>query len=145
MELWQTYHEISKRFHLTADNWGVTKKSVVSQFSSFGKEEYPQGEVVGEYAVHLFTANYRQPYFTYYPGFQPPLLPEGKGRYYCLFSQSPSVFFRPSQFFHFLFCATRLLFACGFTTTPFPFFVHLIHSFRNVPSFRLKIRFGLKC
>ena len=80
MELWQTYHEISKRFHLTADNWGVTKKSVVSQFSSFGKEEYPQGEVVGEYAVHLFTANYRQPYFTYYPGFQPPLLPEGKGR-----------------------------------------------------------------
>jgi predicted metal-dependent TIM-barrel fold hydrolase len=30
MELWQTYHEISKRFHLTADNWGVTKKSVVS-------------------------------------------------------------------------------------------------------------------
>ncbi|AAO79498.1 hypothetical protein FH729_23730, partial [Bacteroides thetaiotaomicron] len=37
MELWQTYHEISKRFHLTADNWGVTKKSVVSQFSSFGK------------------------------------------------------------------------------------------------------------
>ncbi|RGO99491.1 hypothetical protein DXA83_13365 [Bacteroides thetaiotaomicron] len=75
MELWQTYHEISKRFHLTADNWGVTKKSVVSQFSSFGKEEYPQGEVVGEYAVHLFTANYRQPYFTYHPGFQPPLLP----------------------------------------------------------------------
>ena len=79
MELWQTYHEISKRFHLTADNWGVTKKSVVSQFSSFGKEEYPQGEVVGEYAVHLFTANYRQPYFTYHPGFQPPLLPEGRG------------------------------------------------------------------
>ena len=31
MELWQTYHEISKRFHLTADNWGVTKKSVVSK------------------------------------------------------------------------------------------------------------------
>ena len=27
---------------------GVTKKSVVSQFSSFGKEEYPQGEVVGK-------------------------------------------------------------------------------------------------
>lgn len=79
MELWQTYHEISKRFHLTADNWGVTKKSVVSQFSSFGKEEYPQGEVVGEYAVHLFTANYRQPYFTYHPDFQPPFLPEGRG------------------------------------------------------------------
>nr|DAP98641.1 MAG TPA: hypothetical protein [Caudoviricetes sp.] len=61
MELWQTYHEISKRFHLTADNWGVTKKSVVSQFSSSGEValprqtgeqgggEYPQGEVVAKH------------------------------------------------------------------------------------------------
>ena len=56
------------------EGWGV---KIVTKLSSFGKEEYPQGEVVGEYAVHLFTANYRQPYFTYHPGFQPPLLPEG--------------------------------------------------------------------
>ncbi|MSL31562.1 hypothetical protein GKE84_30595 [Escherichia coli] len=54
MELWQTYHPISKLFHLPPDNWGVTKNSVVSQFSSFGKEEYPQGEVVGEYAILSF-------------------------------------------------------------------------------------------
>ena len=36
---------------------GLAKKSVVSSFSSFGKEEYPQGEVVGEYAILSFTIN----------------------------------------------------------------------------------------
>ena len=30
-------------------NWGVTKKSVVSTFSSFGKEEWSKTEVVGEH------------------------------------------------------------------------------------------------
>ena len=29
-------------------NWGVTKKSVVSTFSSFGKEEWSKTEVVGK-------------------------------------------------------------------------------------------------
>jgi len=34
------------------EGWGV---KIVTKLSSFGKEEYPQGEVVGEYtcAVHL--------------------------------------------------------------------------------------------
>ena len=39
---------------------GLTKKSVESPISSFWKEEYPQGEVVGK-KIDI-------PYFTYHPG-----------------------------------------------------------------------------
>ena len=39
---------------------GLTKKSVLSPISSFWKEEYPQGEVVGK--------KMDIPYFTYHPG-----------------------------------------------------------------------------
>ena len=34
---------------------GVTKKSILSRISSFRMEEYPEGEVVGEYIILSFT------------------------------------------------------------------------------------------
>ena len=45
------------------EGWGV---KIVTKLSSFRKEEYPQGEVVGEYAILSFIVNYRQPHFSYY-------------------------------------------------------------------------------
>ena len=35
-------------------------------FSTFWVSPYPQGEVVGEYAILSFIVNYRQPHFSYY-------------------------------------------------------------------------------
>ena len=55
---------------------GVTKKSILSPFSSFGKEEYPQGEVKHKNTYNRIRMN---AFLTYHPALRAPLLPGGRG------------------------------------------------------------------